>query len=108
MFDGLNFGGLMKKAQDMQKKISRVHDELKERVVEANAGGGMVSVKVNGVQEVLDIQIAAEVLEGGDRDMLQDLLIAAINEGLKKSRRLMDSEMAKVTGSLGLPSGLFK
>lgn len=110
MFPGagnMNFGKLMKQAQDMQKKMAQVQEELKERVVEATAGGGAVTVKVNGAQEILDIKIEQEVIASNDKAMIEELVIAAVNEGLKKSRKMAEAEMAKLTGGLNIP-GLLK
>ncbi|OHB71597.1 MAG: nucleoid-associated protein, YbaB/EbfC family [Planctomycetes bacterium RBG_16_43_13] len=99
----MNVGKLMKQAQEMQKKMAQVQEELKERIVEASAGGGVVNVKVNGAQEIVDIKIAKEVINADDKDMLEELVITAINEGIKKSRKMAESEIAKVTGGLNIP-----
>lgn len=100
---GMNVGKLMKQAQEMQKKMAQVQGELKERIVEASAGGGVVNVKVNGAQEIVDIKIAREVINADDKDMLEELVITAINEGIKKSRKMAEIEIAKVTGGLNIP-----
>ena len=105
MFGGMNVGKLGKQFEDMQKKMSRLQEEMKERVVEATAGGGMVTVKVNGAQEVVDIKIEDEVVKADEKDMLEDLVLAAVNEGVKKAKKMYESEMAKVTG-MALPPGL--
>ena len=97
---------LMKQAQQMQAKLAKVQDELKQKEVEASAGGGMATVTVNGAQEVLSIRIEREIGNPDDVGMLQDLVCAAVNEALKKSRDMMSQEMAKVTGGLGIP-GMF-
>lgn len=99
---GMNLGKLMKQAQEMQRKMEKVKEDLKERVVEATAGGA-VRVRVNGAQELLDLEIQPEVLKE-DPAMLRDLVIAAVNEGLKKSKALADQELGKVTGGMpGFP-----
>lgn len=99
---GMNLGKLMKQAQEMQKRMEKVQEELKERVVEATAGGA-VKVRVNGAQELLDLDIKPEVLKE-DPAICRDLIVAAVNEGLKKSKALADQEMAKVSGGMrGLP-----
>jgi DNA-binding YbaB/EbfC family protein len=103
---GMNVGKLMKQAQQMQKQMAKTQEELKERVVEATAGGGMVTVKVNGAQEVLDISIDPQVVDPEDKDLLEDMVTAAVNEGMKKAKELADAEMAKVTGGMNLP-GMF-
>ena len=103
---GMNIGKIMKQAQEMQKRMAEVQEELKERVVEASAGGGVVTVHVNGAQELMDIKIDPEVVNKDDVGMLEDLITAALNEGLNKSRALAKEEMGKLTGGMGLPPGL--
>lgn len=98
MFGGLDFGQLQKQFRDMQKKLGELEKQLAERVVEATAGGGMVKVKVNGTQEIVQVEIDPEVLKSGDKAMLEDLVLAAVNEGVKKSRALREKETAKITG----------
>ncbi len=92
-----------KQFQDMQKRLAKVEEDLKERVVEASSGGGMVSVNVNGAQEILAVKIEEQVLS--DRAMLEDLVMTAVNEGLRKAKKLREAEMAKATG-VSMP-GLF-
>jgi DNA-binding YbaB/EbfC family protein len=84
--------------EDMQKKLQKLDVELKERVVEAAAGGGMVKVKVNGAEEIVDIKIEKEVINPDDKGMLEDLVLAAVNEGIKKAKKLRETELAKITG----------
>ncbi len=97
---------LMKQAQQMQAKLAKVREELKSREVEASAGGGMITAVVNGAQEILSVKIEREIVNPDDVEMLQDLVRAAVNEALKKSREMMSEEMGKVTGGLGIP-GMF-
>ena len=104
---GMNLGKLMKQAQEMQKNMAKVQDELKERVIEASSGGGMVKVNFNGQQELMALKIDPEVVNKDDVTMLEDLITAAVNEGLNKSKEMAKEEMAKLTGGLGLPPGLF-
>lgn len=104
---GMNFGKLMKQAQEMQKNMSKVQEELKERVIEASSGGGMVKVNFNGQQELMAIKIDPEVVNKDDVTMLEDLITAAINEGLNKSKEMAKEEMGKLTSGMGLPPGLF-
>ena len=104
MFGGMDMGRLMKQAQEMQKKMERVKEDLKERVVEASAGGAVV-VHFNGAQEMLDIRIQPEVLKE-EPAVVQDLVVAAVNEGLKKAKALAEQEMGKVAGGLGGLPGL--
>lgn len=104
---GMNLGKMMKQAQEMQKQMGKIQEELKERVVEASSGGGMVTVNVNGQQELLAIKINPEVVNKDDVSMLEDLITAAVNEGMVKAKELANEEMKKVTGGMGLPPGLF-
>lgn len=98
-------GKMNKQLQDMQKRLAKVEEDLKERVVEASAGGGMVSVKVNGAEEIVVVKIEEQVLAAGDKGMLEDLVMAAVNEGIRKAKKLREAEMTKVTG-LAMP-GLY-
>jgi DNA-binding YbaB/EbfC family protein len=101
-----NMGKLMKQAQEMQAKMARVQEELEAREVEGTAGGGMVTVRMNGKQEVLAIKIKPEAVDPDDVEMLEDLVLAAIREARNHAEELMQTEMAKVTGGMNLP-GLF-
>jgi len=94
---------LMKQAQELQKRLERVQEELGNMEVEATSGGGMVKVVANGKQEVLDIKIDKEVINPEDKEMLEDLVLAAVNEALRKSRELASEEMSKVTGGMMPP-----
>jgi len=85
-------------AQKMQAKIAKMQEELKEKTVEASSGGGMVKVVCNGQQEIIDIEIEPELLEEKDVEMLQDLVLAAVNEALRRSREIAEEEMGKITG----------
>ena len=96
-------GQMMKQAQKMQAQILKIQEEMAERTVEASSGGGMVSVTANGKQEVLSVRIEREVVDPEDVEMLQDLVVAAVNEALKKAQEMVAEEMAKVTGGLQLP-----
>jgi DNA-binding protein, YbaB/EbfC family len=89
--------------------MARVQEELAEKLVTATAGGGVVKVEVNGKMELKKIEIDPEVLKGDDQEMLQDLIVAAVNEGMNKAQELAAGEMAKVTGNLKIPGmpGLF-
>ncbi len=109
MFKGLgNMGHLLKtaqrQAQAMQKAMDQVQAELKERVVEGSAGGGMVLAYVNGDQELLSVKIDPEVVDKEDVDMLQDLVLAAVSQALQKSQDVREEEQKKVMSSLGLPN----
>ena len=100
---GMVIGGLMKQAQKMQKEMERVKQDLAERVVEGSAGGGKVTAQTTGAQELVSLKIAKEVVDPEDTGMLEDLVLAAVNQALKKSSEMAEKEMAKVTGGMGLP-----
>lgn len=98
-----NWKNLVKEAQKMQAKLAKIQEELKQRIVEATSGGGMVRVSCNGQQEVVRITIDPELLEEKDVEMLQDLILVAVNEALNRSREMMQEELAKITGGLNIP-----
>lgn len=101
-------GDLMRQAKEMQDRMKQVQEEAGAKVIEASSGGGMVTVRVNGRQEVLSIRIEPDIVDTEDMDMLQDLVTAAVNEGLQRSRKIMEEEMKKLTGGLGINiPGLF-
>jgi DNA-binding YbaB/EbfC family protein len=97
----------MKQAQQMQERVKKLQEEAGSKTAEASAGGGMVTVVANGRQEVLSIKIDPSVVDPKDIEMLQDLILAAINEALRKSQELMKEEMARLTAGMGLPPGMF-
>lgn len=99
-----NMGNLLKQAQQFQTKIAKLQEELEDRTVEASAGGGMVTVVVNGRQEILSINIEPEVINSDDQEMLQDLILAAVNDGLSKAKDMVTEEMGKLTKGLNLPN----
>lgn len=99
-------GNIMKQAQMMQQKMARLQEELAQRTVEASAGGGMVTAVANGKQQLVSLKIEKDVVDPQDIDMLQDLVLAAANEALKKSQDMMQEEMGKITGGLNIP-GMF-
>ena len=99
-----NMGNLMKQAQQFQAKMAKLQEELGERTVEASAGGGMVTVVVNGRQELLSINIDPEVVDPEDMDMLHDLILAAVNDGLSRAKNMVSEEISKLTGGLNLPN----
>ena len=99
-------GNFLKQAQKLQADLIKKQEELSLKTVEASSGGGAVKVTVNGKQEILSLKINPEVLASPDKEMLEDLILAACNEGLKKSRELMAEELSKLTGGLPLPPGL--
>ena len=99
-------GNLFKQAQQMQQKMAKLQDELGQRTVEASVGGGMVSVTVNGKNEVLSLKIEPQVVDPDDIEMLEDLVLAGVNEALRKSQEMISDEMGKLTGGMKIP-GLF-
>jgi len=100
--DIMNIQNLMRQAQKMQKKMEEVQAEAANQIVEASSGGGMVTVKVNGKQEIVDIVIEKDVVDANDIEMLQDLVKAAVNEGIKRSHDMMQEKMGELTGGMGL------
>lgn len=99
----MNISAMMKQAQKMQEKIVQVQEELAGRNVEGSAGGGMVTVVANGKQEIVSVNLASEVFDGQERHMLEDLIVAAVNQSLRASKDLMQQELAKITGGLNIP-----
>lgn len=91
----------------MQKDMEKLQEELQERTVEATAGGGAVTVVASGKKEIKEIQIKPEVVDPEDVEMLQDLILAAVNEAIRKADEMVSSEMGKITGGLGGFPGLF-
>ena len=98
-----NLGDLLKKAQELQSKLSELQQEAQKRTVEASAGGGMVTAVVNGKLQLVSIRFEPSVLAGGDAEMIQDLILAAVNEAIRKAQELMAEEMTKATGGLRIP-----
>lgn len=98
-----NMNKLMKQAQKMQAQMAQVQEELGQKTVEATAGGGMVTVVVTGHKEVIDIQIDPAAVDPEDVEMLQDLILAAINEAMEKADKMTQDEMSKVTGGMNIP-----
>ena len=103
-FGGMgDMAGMLRQAQKMQKDMARIQEELKERVVEGSSGGGAVKAFVNGQQELLSLKIEPSAVDPQDLSLLEDLVTAAVQNGLKASRELLQAEMQKATGGLGLP-----
>ena len=105
-FGGGNINNLMKQAQKLQKEMAQAQQELEEKEFEASVGGGAVLVKVNGKKEVLSIKIKEEVVDPDDVEMLEDLVLSAVNEALKKADEETSNKMGKLTGGLNIP-GMF-
>lgn len=95
---------MMAKAQDMQRQMQ---EKMKQTVVEASAGGGSVTVKMNGTKQVLGVKIESEIIQSGDVEMLQDMIAAAVNEAGRKVDEAMQSSLGGMLGGMGLPPGLF-
>ncbi len=98
-----DMGQLMKQAQQFQAKMAKMQEEVGTRTVEASAGGGMVSVVANGKQEIISVHIDQEVIDPDDVEMLQDLIMAAVNDALSRARTMMNEEMGKLTKGLNIP-----
>jgi nucleoid-associated protein EbfC len=98
-----NFGNIMKQAKKLQERMASLQEELGLRTVAASAGGGMVSVLVNGKHELVSLKIEKEVVNPEDVEMLQDLIMAAVNEGMRKAQEMAAAEMAKLTGGMNIP-----
>jgi DNA-binding YbaB/EbfC family protein len=96
-------GNMMKQAQKLQARMLKMQEELAEKTVESAVGGGMIKVVANGRQQIVSIRIEKEVVNPDDVDMLQDLILAAVNDALTKSQEMVSSEMGKLTGGLNLP-----
>ncbi len=97
---------LMRQAQKMQAEMGKAQEAMREKTVEATAGGGMVTVTANGAGDIVSIKLEKDVVDPDDVEMLQDLITAAVNEAMRRVRTMQQEEMGKVTGGLGLPGGL--
>ena len=96
-------GNIMKQAQQMQRRMAELQEELGKKQVEASAGGGMVTAVVSGKQQLLDLKIDPAAVDPEDVEMLQDLVIAAVNEAIKQSQQMASEEMSKITGGMNIP-----
>ena len=106
MMGGGNMQNLARQAQKLQQQMTKMQEELEAREYEASSGGGMVTVKVSGKKELLSIEITPEAVDPDDVEMLQDLVLAAVNEALRTANDATEREMGKLTGGLNMP-GLF-
>ncbi len=106
-FGGGNMNNLMKQAQKMQKDMEKLQSELQEKEVEATAGGGAIKVVATGKKEIKEITISRDVVDPDDVEMLQDLVLAAVNEAIRKADEMVNGEMSKITGNMGGLGGLF-
>ncbi len=98
-----NMNSMMKQAQSLQKKMIKTQAELATKTIEASSGGGMIKVVANGAQKIESIVMEKEVVDPEDIEMLQDLVLAAVNDALNKSQEMVSSEMGKLTGGLNIP-----
>ena len=105
-FNAGNMQKMLRQAQKMQADMAKMQEELKSMTVEADAGGGMVKVVMNGRQEIRSLVIDPKALEGGDVEMLQDLVLSAVNEAVRITKADLEREMANLTGGIHLP-GMF-
>ncbi len=101
-----NMQSMLKQAQKMQEDMAAKQEELEAAEYEISAGGGVVGVKINGKKEILSVKISPEVIDPEDPETLEDLIVAAVNEAIKKVESISSAEMQKITGSMGLP-GMF-
>lgn len=101
-----DMGNLLKQAQEMQRQLDRVREEISREVVTGTGGGGVVRVRVNGDGDVLTVEISDDVVRSGDRGMIEDLVLAALRDGIGQAARLRKDRLSTVTGGLNLP-GLF-
>ncbi|MCP4694728.1 MAG: YbaB/EbfC family nucleoid-associated protein [Desulfobacterales bacterium] len=99
-------GNMMKQAQKLQNKMMKLQDELAAKTIESSAGGGMVKVVASGKQQIVSIEIDREVVDPDDVEMIQDLVLAAVNDALAKSQEMVSGEMGKLTGGMNIP-GMF-
>ncbi|MDR0405353.1 MAG: YbaB/EbfC family nucleoid-associated protein [Clostridiales bacterium] len=103
---GGNMNNMLRQAQKMQQEIENTRQEMEQRVVGGSSGGGAVTVTVSGKKELKSVKIDPEVIDAGDTEMLEDLILTAVNEALTKAEDMMSSEMGKIAGGLNIP-GLF-
>jgi nucleoid-associated protein EbfC len=96
------FGQLLSQAKKMQEQFQKLQEEMADKTVEAQSGGGMVTCVVNGKQEVISLTLSEEVWQEQDKELLEDLIVAAVNEGLSKSKEAFQGELSKITGGLGM------
>ena len=106
-FGGMNMNSLMKQAKQMQRQMEELQAGLEEKTLEITAGGGAVRVVINGKKQIKDLEISQDVVDPDDIEMLQDLIIGAVNEAIRQMEEKVNSEMSRLTGGMGLPGGLF-
>lgn len=104
---GMNMGNLMKQAQKMQKQMEEMQSELETKEFEITSGGGAVKITITGKKEIKNIKIDKDVVDPDDVEMLQDLIMTAMNEAIRQVEESVNGQMSKLTGGMGIPSGLF-
>ena len=102
----MNIQKMMKEAQKLQEKLAKTKEELAQKEVEVTAGGGKVTVKANGAGDVISIKISKDVVDPEDVEMLEDLVLSGVQKAIEEGRAVMEAEMGKLTGGMGLPPGL--
>jgi DNA-binding YbaB/EbfC family protein len=100
---GASMNQMIKQAKKIQDEMAKMQAELQDRIIEASAGGGAVTVKVNGKQEIVEIKIKPEAVDPEDVEMLEDLIMAVVNDGIRQSQQMVSGEMSKITGGLNIP-----
>jgi DNA-binding YbaB/EbfC family protein len=96
-------GDIMKQAQKIQSKMAQIQEEMAQKTIESSVGGGMVKAVANGKQELLSITIDPEIFKSGDAEILEDLIVAAVNDAIKRSQEMVTQEISKITGGLKIP-----
>lgn len=104
---GLNMNNLMKQAQKMQKQMEEMQAQLDEKTLEISSGGGAVKVIISGKKEIKEITLSKDIVDPDDVEMLQDLIMTAVNEAVRQADEMSSSEMNKITGGMSMPGGLF-
>ncbi len=104
---GMNMGNLMKQAQKMQKQMEEMQNELENKEFEITSGGGAVKIIISGKKQIKNIEIDKDVVDPDDVEMLQDLIMTAVNEAIRQVEDSANGQMSKLTGGMGLPGGLF-
>ncbi len=102
-----NMNNIMKQAQKMQRQMADTQAELEKKTLEVTSGGGAVKIVINGGKEIQNVTIAPDVVDPDDIEMLQDLIMTAVNEAIRQADEMVSAEMSKITGGLNLPGGLF-
>lgn len=96
-------GNILKQAQEMQSRLAKIQEDLAQKTVEGSSGGGMVQVTVNGQFGLAAVKVDPSVISAEEKEMLEDLILAAVNDGMRKAREMVSQEMSKVTGGFKIP-----